>query len=106
MHFLSVTRDVQYIGQRPVDLLRRVQRLQSCHRSSFVETAGCTVRARSSKAIGLLKKLAMVETSAESYERETSLGVARTFATSGVRASGDSTAKASSLRDIRWASSA
>jgi hypothetical protein len=64
------------------------------------------VRARSREAIDPLKKFAMVETSAESYEEETSLGVARIFATSGVRASGDSAAKVPSLRDIRWATSA
>jgi hypothetical protein len=56
---------------------------------------GCTLRARSSKAIGSLKKSAVVETSAVSYEEETSLELARIDATSGARASGSSAAKAS-----------
>ncbi len=91
MGLLGITCDVQRVGQRPVDLLRRVQRLQCCHRSFLVEIVGSTVRARSSEAIDPLKKFAMVETSAEFYEGDTLLGVAKI----GSRSPASSSAKAS-----------
>jgi hypothetical protein len=106
VRLLGVTCDVQRIRQRPVHLLGGVQRLQPCHRSSSSRRSSSTVRARSSEAIDLLKKLAMVETSGEFYERGTSLEAARIVATIGSRSTVASSANASASSDTRCATAA